>query len=295
MRLTAAAAALLAAALAVAPAERARAEIPALSREFTTESFLRTPHDLALLAARRHVALGVSGGAFWAGDDPGSWNAFRSGSPWGGRIEALARRGRFTLEGDATNDGRLDGDPREYPQRLTGAAAVPEARVALTGAVGWARGRHRGTDLSAELAPLAWQMRLRTADLAPRLWLWARYRVLEGDPHPIVTPAAAVALQHFVVLGSQPVLALSAQTDLQQTRAPAAFGMLQAGFASVPVPLTGGGGDPDMPRPRGAPAPSLVDRSWFVTLGYAFPLDDRSAARFAVQAGMRFVRPYGGS
>jgi hypothetical protein len=272
----------------------ARAEMPALSRPFETEEFAREPHDLERLAARRHLALAVSGGAFWAGDEPGSWNAFRSGSPWGGRAEMLARRGRWMLGADATNDGSLDAEPREYPQRITASVHAPEVLTALTGSVGYRRFHHAGTDVSAELAPLRWRWSLRDADLAPRVWFWARWRTLEIDGTDVVTPAAALALQHVPVLGSQPALALSVQSDMADHRAPATFGMVQIGFAGVPRPLGGGGGDPDMPRPRGAAPPSLIDHAWFVDLAYAFPLDGRSVARLSVQGGVRFVRPYGG-
>jgi hypothetical protein len=281
-------------ALALSPAGAARAEIPALSRDFVTEEFSRTPHDLERLAARHHVALGVSGGAFWAGREAGAWNALRGGRPWGARAEALACAGRWTLGADATNDGALDAEPREYAQRVTLAAHLPEAFTALTGSVGYRQFHHAGTDVSAELAPLRWRWTLRDADVAPRVWFWARWRRLEHDATDIVTPAAALAIQHVPILGSQPVLALSAQSDLAHGRVPQSFGLVQFGFASTPRPLSGGGGDPDMPRPRGAAPPSLTDRNWFVTLAYAFPLDDRAPVRLALQAGMRFVRPYGG-
>jgi hypothetical protein len=282
-----------AAALSLAPA--ARAEIPALTREFVTEDFRSTPDALQQLAQRRHVALGIAGGALWAGDDAGSWQAFRGGSPWGARAEALASYGRCTLGANATNDGSRNADAREYGQRITGAVHVPEMRTALTGAVGYERWHHRGTDLSAEFAPIRWHTHLRTMDLVPNVHFWTRYRKLEGDDKAIVTPAAGIALQHFVVFGSQPVLALSAQSDLSSGRTPSTCGMFQFGFASVPRPLTGGGADPDMPPAPGTPPPSLIDRNWFVTLAYAAPFDQRSSARFGVLAGLRFVRPYGGS
>jgi hypothetical protein len=271
------------------------AEIPALSRRFDTEDFRRTPQDLENLAKLRHVALGVSGGAWWAGREAGSWNAFRSGSPWGARAEALARYGRWTLGADATNDGSLNADAREYGQRLTGAVHVPEVLTALTGAIGYERWHHRGSDLSAEFAPLRWNTRLKSMDLKPNLWFWTRVRKLEGDSKAIVTPAAALAIQHFVVLGSQASIALSAQSDVSDGATPATFGMFQLYFESVPHSISGGGGDADMPLPVGASAPSLIDHNWFAMLGYGFPLDDRSPGRLAVQFGMRFTRPYGGS
>ncbi len=281
----------------LAPA-RSGAEIPALTREFVTADFTRTPEALAALAHRHHVAGAFAGGAYWAGREPGSANAFRSGNPLGGRAEALLRAGRWTAGGDATNDGALDAEPGEYAQRVFAAADVPEWRFALTAAAGFGRGRHRGEDVAAELAPLHWNLHLATMDLAPRAWGWLRVRRPAGGGPVTWTPAAALALQHFVVLGSQPVVAFSLRSDMADARLPVTSGMLQLGFASVPKPLGGGrgtGGDPDMPGPAGGPAPSLVDRNWFATLGWAFPFDDRSSGRFAVQAGMRFVRPWGGS
>jgi hypothetical protein len=285
----------LAVAAALSFATAAHAEIPALTREFVTEDFRRTPDALEQLAERRHVALGIGGGALWAGDDAGSWQAFRGGSPWGARAEALASYGRWTLGADATNDGSLNADAREYGQRITGAVHVPEMRTALSGAIGYERWRHRGTDLSAEFAPIRWNTHMKSADLVPNIHFWTRYRKLEGDDKAIVTPAVGIALQHFVVLGSQPVLALSAQSDLSSGRTPSTFGMFQFCFASVPRPLTGAVADPDMPPAPGTAPPSLIDRNWFVTLAYAAPFDQRTAARFGVLAGLRFVRPYGGS
>ena len=288
-----ASAALLALLVSAAPA---RAEYPGLAREFTTENFSRTPHGLQLLGARRHFAVGVAVGEYLRGLGGGTWNpANQTGSLWGARVDALLRYKRFTLGGDAVNDGTLNAAAPEYPQRLYGAVHVPEAFVAMTGSAGFDAGRYQGVDVSAEAAPLQRRLNLKDLDLAPRLWFWMRYRKLNHETHPIVTPAAAIELQHFPVFGSQPAVALSLHADLADQRLPATYGLLQIGFDSVPRPLRGGSADPNAPPEPGAGPPSRADRNWFATLGYAFPFDQRSSARFIVQVGLRSVCPYGGN
>jgi hypothetical protein len=284
----------LAAALALAAAAPAtRAALPAASRGFETEDFSRTRASLRALAARRHVALGVAVGEFLHGGGGGTWNpANRTGSLWGARIDAVARRGRWTVGADATHDGALDADPGEHAQRLHADLHLPEAFVALSGAVGFERDGYAATDIEAEAAPIRWPLGLRSADVVPRIQLWARYRHPDtgGD---VLTPVVGVALRHLPALGSQVPLALSVRSDLADGAAPVTSGLLQVGYASVPRPLWGGGGDPDLPPAPGDRPPSKTDRSFFVAAGYAFPLDARSSARLLVQAGMRFVRPYG--
>jgi len=271
------------------PPAVARAELPALSREFRTERYVLEPGELEAIRAQRRVMLAFGAGPFLGGDEGGSWNPAGS---WkrvgGGTVEASLQLGRATLGANAIADTWQEVDASEFPQRVSGTVYVPEARGSLAGSVGFGEGRYAGVDLTAEVLALRWRAMRSSVDLSPRLWLWARVRHRAADERTVLVPAAALFLQHFVVLGSQLDLGLSAQSQLADGLAPVSRAMLQAGFGSVPRPLWSRG-EPDSPEAE----VSDVNWSWFTTLAYAVPLDDRERAGLVLQCGARFVRPFG--
>jgi hypothetical protein len=273
----------------LAPPPAARAELPALSREFRTERYVIEPGELAAVRAQRRVVFALAAGPFLGGDRAGSANPFGG---WqriaGGTVEAGLQVGRYALGANAVADTWRAVDPGEFAQRLSATAYVPEARISLVGSVGFGEGEYAGADLTAEVLALRWRALRSGADLTPRVWLWTRVRRRATDDRTVLTPAAALFVQHFVVVGSQLDLGLSAQSELADGLAPVSRAMFQAGFGSVPRPLWSRG-EPDAPGAE----ESSVRWNWFVTLAHAVPLDDRGRAGLALQGGARFARPLG--
>jgi hypothetical protein len=272
----------------------AGADLPTLSRELTLERYVVGKRELESIRAQRRISLWVAGGAYQRGDDPGEGNPFGS---WkriaGGRADAHATLGRFTLGGEGIADTRRHVEPAEYESRLYATAYMPESRLSLVGALGFEDGDYRGADLTAEA--LAGRIKLvrKSADIYPRLMAWMRLRKLDHDDRVIATPAAGLVIPHVPVFGSHPYASISIESQLAGERLPLSSLLLQFGWASEARPLWGGGEDPDAPPRRGARAPSDVSWNWFLTLGYAAPLDTRSFARNVAQAGVRLVRPLG--
>lgn len=281
-------AALVVAASFLAP-PAARAEIPALSREFRTERYVADEAELASVRAQRHLWLALSGGAFLRGDEAGSANPF---GEWkqvgGGTVAAGLQVGRFGLGAGGTADTRRQVEDREFPQRVFASAYVPEARTSLVGSAGFDEDRFAGMDLTAEVLAARWKAVERKMDLYPRIWAWARVRRLDEEDVTVLTPAVAMFLQHAIVVGSQVDLGVSAQADLVDGRLPVSRAMVQLGWGSVPRPLWSRG-DPESPEAE----VSDVSWNWYAALAWAAPLDDRDDARFVAQVGVRFLRPFG--
>lgn len=269
---------------------RAHADIPALSREFRTERYISTPRELESIRAQRRIVVAVSGGAFVLGDDFGQANPFGSGKRvGGGTIAALAQLGRYTVGADGIADTRRNVDVREFEQRVYASAYAPEAHASMWAAAGFEHGEYAGVEATAEMLATRWEAVTRSTDLRPRVWLWARARHLDGQDQTVLTPAAALFIQHVVVFGSQFYAGVSAQSDVAAERLPSSIAMIQSGFASVPRPLRGGGTDPDAPGAN----PSRLNWNWFTAFAYALPLDDRGRGRLVGQFGLRFLLPFG--
>lgn len=262
----------------------AHAEIPQLSREFRTERYITGDEELAAIRAQRRAVLAGSGGTFQVGDAAGSWNPLGS---WkrigGGRIDAESVFGRYTLGASGVADSRHNVEADEFEQRVYGTAYVPEARVSVTGVMGFEDG-YAGFDVALESLLLRYAVPSNTMDLRPRIWAWTRFRKLDGDPDVIMRPAVGAYIQHAIVVGSQATLGATVWTDVSESRLPLTALLLQMGWAAVPRPLTG----VDDPGPLD-PQPSPIRWNWFAQASYAAPLDTRGAARLVVQAGARFV------
>lgn len=287
--------ALLAAFAALIPAA-ARSEIPALGREFRTESYLRTADEFEAVAAQRRVTLALAGGAHLSGDAAGAWNPAGTWKRVGAaRADLAFQFGRLGLGADATVDHRRNADAREFENRVWASAYVPEWRFSSFGAAGFGEGGYRGADVSLECLLHRWVLSRRSTDIRPRVWGWTRFRQLEESDDPVLTPGLGIAIQHAVVVASQAYFALSAECDLSQGARPAGLGLLQLGWATNAVPISGGGAaDPFAPPEPGARPASPITRSFFVTFGYGFPLDPRAEGRLALHLGIRFLRPIGG-
>ncbi len=206
----------------------------------------------------------------------------------GGTAAAALQLGRWTLGGDAIADSWRRVDGGEFAERVAVTAYVPEARSSLIGSVGFDDGDYAGLDLTAECLVWRWRAITSGLDLRPRVWAWARVRHRDGNGRNVLTPAAALSLQHFALVGSQLDLALSAESELADECAPLSRALAQVGFGSIPRPLWSRG-DPDSPDA----VSSTIQWSWFATLAYAVPLDSRARAGLVVQGGARFLRPFG--
>lgn len=274
----------------------ARPEIPAVGREFRTESYLDDAAEREAVAAQRRVTLALVVGAHLRGDRPGSWSPAGAWRRIGaGRADLAFQVGRAGFGADATFDHESQRDGREFERRAWAGVYVPEARLSATGSVGFGDGGYRGADFALESLVHRWALARETMDLRPRVWAWARVRRLEGSDEPVLTPGLGLSIQHAIVVASQASVALAAESDLSSGERPASLGLFLLGWASNGVPVSGGGSaDPFAPPEPGARPASPVTRSFFLTFGYGFPLDARGEARLALHLGIRLLRPLGG-
>ena len=252
----------------------ARAEIPSLTREFETERYVVSAKDMSALGARRFVGLVVSGGLFQEGDHAGNWDPLGG---WkqvgGGRAEVALTTGRWTVGADGIADTRRGVASDEFEQRVHATAYVPEARLSLTGAVGFESG-YEGADVTFETLLFRPAVPSEQLDLRPRLWGWLRLRKLDGIDEPVLRPAVGLFIQHAIVVGSQAYLGATVQCDVSKQLLPRSELLVQLGFATNPRPLWG----PEDPGPLD-PAPPPIHRNLFAAVAYGAPLDARSPAR----------------
>ena len=273
--------------LACAATRDARAQIhsefPALARPFTPESDLCDPARLAERLLDRGYDFEAVGIRFSHAIVPGEGSPRLSSGFLGGRAEASALLGRYSLGADATEDGHSQVDGREYPVRLHADAVVPEAFLSARAVLGFDDDGYAGMDLALESQPLVIPVPgsdAFPADLTLRSWGWVRVRKLEALEDPVLNPALAIALMGLPVVGGQAPIALSFQSDLASDLLPSSFGMLQLGWFQNPPRAK--------VRRRGDPPPSRLKRNLFFYGSYAFPMDDRTIARLALAGGMSF-------
>jgi hypothetical protein len=269
----------------------ARAEIPALSRPFSVESYER---DSASLADLKET-LGMAGdiGLLYAARalESGTSDPRVGDGDFGGRGAFAFLYRRYTILFDATSDGELNVDSREYPSRLVLRSVWPEAFVSLDLVAGFDTDRYGGTDLSLEFRPLPIPLIEQGANFRPELVAWVRGRKFDAEDEPILNPAVALSIDHLPALASSFGLALSAQTDVSEGFAPSAFGMVQLSYHTHEASVSGS--DADLPRGVPGESASSLQRGWFAYSAYAFPLDPRQYARFSIGLGANFSVPIG--
>jgi hypothetical protein len=282
-------AAVLAVALLAAPVVTpARAQIhsefPALTRPFTSESFSTQPDELRARLADRGFSVEAAALRLSRGGRCGGANAGVSRGDTGGRLALQYRQGRYAVTAEATEGGRRGSEPREYPVRVAGSGVWPEARIFAALAAGFDAEGYAGTDLALESAPLTLPLPPLSrfpADCRPRLITWARLRMPARGGGASLAPTAALVLDHLPVLASSLVLAPSVQGEWRAGAAPVSVLVLQVAYSAGPWPLGGGGG---VVR-RGSRRPTSLLAGLFLHAGYAWPLDERSPARFVLGVG----------
>jgi hypothetical protein len=278
--------------LATLLASVARAEIPALSRPLSVESYERDPASIDDLKETFGMAGGIALLYVARALESGNADPRITQGDFGGRGSFTLLYHRYTSMFDATSDGELNVDSREYPSRVALGALWPELFLSAQLVAGFDTDRYGGTDLAIETAPLPIPLISHGADFRPELVAWVRGRKFDAEDQPILNPALALSIDHLPALASAFGLAISAQTDLASGFAPSAFGMVQLSFRTHEKSLSGE--DADLPA-RGVPGArtSSLQRGWFGYSAYAFPLDSGQFARFAIGLGAHFSAPLG--
>jgi hypothetical protein len=278
-------AAVLLAVPAITPAcAQIHSEFPALTRPFTSESFLTQADDLRARRADRGFSVEAAALRLSRGGCCGGAEAEVSRCVAGGRLALQYRYGRYALGGEATGDGPRGSEPREYPVRIAASGVWPEARVFAALVAGFDTGGHAGADLALEGAPLVLPLptlRSFPADYRRRFVTWARLRMPAHQGGASVAPAAALALDHLPGLASSLVLAPSVQSEWRAGAAPLSVLLVQVAYSAGPWPL---GGEAGVVR-RGSRPPSSLLAGLFVHAGCARPLDRRSPARVVLGVG----------
>jgi len=279
------AALVVAASLASLPAQaQVHSEFPALTRPFTCESFSTQPGDLRARLADRGFSVEAAVLRLSRGGRCGGASAEVSRGDLGGRLALQYRHGRYALSGEATEDGPRGSEPHEYPVRIAASGVWPEARVFAALVAGFDADGHAGTDLAAEAAPLVLSLPVLSrfpVDCRPRLVTRARLRLPARGGNASLAPAAALVLDHLPGLASSLVLAPSVQSEWRAGAAPVSVLLAQVACSAGPWLL---GGEAGVVR-RGSPRPARRLASLFLHAGYAWPLDERSPARFVLGVG----------
>ncbi len=275
----------VAASLAGLPAQaQVHSEFPALTRPFTCESFSTQPDDLRARLADRGFTVEAAALRLSRGGRCGGANAEVSRGDAGGRLALQYRHGRHAVTAEFSEDGPRGSEPREYPVRVAGSGVWPEARVFAALVAGFDADGHAGTDLALEAAPLVSGLPAPSrfpVDCRPRLVTRARLRLPARGGGASLAPAAAVVLDHLPGLASSLVLAPSVQSEWRAGAAPVSVLLAQAAWSAGPWPL---GGDAGVVR-RGSRRPAHRLVGLFLHAGYAWPLDERSPARFVLGVG----------
>jgi hypothetical protein len=262
----------------------AGADMPALTREFDTESYARDPGSLEALRATRGVVGSAAVLYLARADELGVADPDPGRATIGGRVMLAALVSRWTFGGDAVLDGKRQVEAREYNARFFVAAAVPEARLSARAVAGFEDQNYSGADLEVELAPVPIPLPIPDLDLRPELIGWVRARKPPSDDATL-TPAVGLAIQHLPILASTLAFAVTATADLVEGERRALFGMAQARWTSAMAPALP---DEDLPARPGVRTPAPPDRAFFAYGAYAFPFDSTGLARLAVGLGIRF-------
>src|SRR5205814_10688232 len=123
-------------------------------RPCETDAPGRDSISIHVLVGARGLAASGAIGWFSRAREPGTTDPRLGLGEIGGRMALAWLLGRYTLAGDATEDGTFNVDAREYPTRFLARGAWPEYGFAAQIVAGLDVRDYGGTDASIELRPL---------------------------------------------------------------------------------------------------------------------------------------------